>query len=585
MQPGRMYRRLQVVRSTGKIKVLVILMQFDDHQDRDLIDPTDVSTLFQAEGQDEDTIPTGSIKTSFWINSYRTLEIDALVVPWRVVGFAERDCLFGNSGMSKEFQRCFWPILDLLDELHLDPSHAFNWADFDKNVDGFIDSMVVMHSGYGAEWGGVDPNGKTSDQRIWSHSVPAQEDTWRSPSFMIDVGAYSVTSVFRGVEGSGIARLRVLVHEMLHTFGLPDLFDLSRSDQHGGVGSYSIMSDVWGQGTDGTLPGQLDPWSKIKLGWLHPTPITTDGTYSLQPSVMAPEVFILDDPYPEGEYLLIENRHAMSFDEGLPASGALIWHIDENIHLNTEAGGTYQGVDWPANGEHYQVALVQADGNFDLEQAINKGDPTDFFTRGTTLGPGRGGTVYPNTDSYQGGAGVETGIAISGFESNGLKLQFKVNGLPRVANHETVVSISSRSCTLQINTHLCISHMENVSLSEECDCYSFCGIGVLQGCSKYGELPYIRCPSTGVVAGCTMDDWRLDATMDFMTPDSETGLYRPLQPAQEGVPDDAMGILGDIVAAIGNTSETTISSSNRFCGKGVGLPAFSAVVLFWGLSL
>jgi hypothetical protein len=127
--------------------------------------------------------------------------------------------------------------------------------------------------------------------------------------------------------------------------------------------------------------------------------------------------------------------------------------------------------------------------------------------------------------------------------------------------------------------------MENVSLSEECDCYSFCGIGVLQGCSKYGELPYIRCPSTGVVAGCTMDDWRLDATMDFMTPDSETGLYRPLQPAQEGVPDDAMGILGDIVAAIGNTSETTISSSNRFCGKGVGLPAFSAVVLFWGLSL
>ncbi len=98
-------------------------------------------------------------------------------------------------------------------------------------------------------------------------------------------------------------------------------------------------------------------------------------------------------------------------------------------------------------------------------------------------------------------------------------------------------------------------------------------------------LPYIRCPSTGVVAGCTMDDWRLDATMDFMTPDSETGLYRPLQPAQEGVPDDAMGILGDIVAAIGNTSETTISSSNRFCGKGVGLPAFSAVVLFWGLSL
>ena len=549
-------------------------MQFEDHQDRDLIDPTDIDTFFQAEGQDEDLIPTGSIKTYFWINSYHSLEIDALVVLWRVVGFTERDCLFGKSGMSTEFQRCFWPILDLLDELRLDPSQAFNWADFDKNVDGFIDSMVVMHSGYGAEWGGIDPNGKASDQRIWSHSVAAQEDTWRSPSFMIDVGTYCVTSVFRGVEGNGIARIGVLLHEMLHTFGLPDLFDLNRSDQRGGVGFYSIMSDVWRQGTDGMLPGHLDPWSKIKLGWVNPIQITSDGTYVLQPSAMAPEVFILDGPYPEVEYLLIENRQAMSYDEGLPTSGALIWHIDEDAQLNTEAGGTYQGAAWPANGKHYQVALVQADGKFDL----------DFFSKGTTLEPGHGGTIYPNTDSYQGGNVVETGIYISGFELNGLELRFTVNGLPRVANHETVSSISSHSCSLQINTQLCISFMENISRTEECDCYSFCGNGVLQDCSKYGELAYISCPSEGLVAGCTLDDWRLDAAMDFTTPDSDTGLYFPLQPVQEGIPDDVAEILDNILATNGNASQGTMSS-HRFCARSIWLPAFLAVVWYWGLSL
>jgi M6 family metalloprotease-like protein len=537
---GLGHRNLQMVRNAGKLKVLVILMQFEDHQDRQLIDPPEIHTFFQAEGYDEDVIPTGSVKTYFQINSHESLEIDTLVVPWRVVGFTERDCSFGNSGMSKDFQKCFWPILDLLDELHLDSSHLFNWADFDDNLDGFIDSLVIMHSGYGAEWGGVDSNGRTSDERIWSHSMAAQEDTWRSPSYIIDVGSYCVTSVFRGLEGSAIARLGILVHEMLHTFGLPDLFDLTRSDQLGGVGHYSVMSDVWGEENDGTRPGHLDPWSKIKLGWVTATPISADGTYVLQPSSVAPEVFIIDKPYPEGEYLLIENRQAISYDEGLLTSGALIWHIDDNVVLNTQAGGTYQGAGWPANGNHYQVALVQADGNFDLEQAINKGHADDFFTRGMTLGPGKGGTIYPNTDSYRDGNVVETGVTVSGFEFDGLNLRFEVDGLPEVPNHETVASAASNSCLLQINTGLCTSYMKNSSLVEECDCYSFCGDGLLQGCSKYGEFAWVSCQSGGLVAGCTVDDWIMGASIDFLTPDSDSGLYRPLTPLQEILPDDTL---------------------------------------------
>ena len=112
------------------------------------------------------------------------------------------------------------------------------------------------------------------------------------------------------------------------------------------------------------------------------------------------------------EYLLIENRQPISFDAKLPAGGLAIWHIDEAA-TNLVPGFPNQD-GWPKNGKHYKVALLQADGKYDLEQAINSGDSGDlFYASGQSrLGPSFMGGKYPNTDAYQGGLIKQSGVTI-----------------------------------------------------------------------------------------------------------------------------------------------------------------------------
>ena len=64
-----------------------------------------------------------------------------------------------------------------------------------------------------------------------------------------------------------------------------------------------------------------------------------------------------------------------------------------------------RGKAWPSNGAHYGVALVQADGLYDLEMNANLGDSTDMFQFGNGLQPSHrvAQGPFPNTGSYQGG--------------------------------------------------------------------------------------------------------------------------------------------------------------------------------------
>jgi hypothetical protein len=51
-----------------------------------------------------------------------------------------------------------------------------------------------------------------------------------------------------------------------------------------------------------------------------------------------------------------------------------------------------------------------------------------LFVAGRSLGPG-GGSTYPNTDSYQSGTIVSTGISITDISASGPRMSFRVTGL------------------------------------------------------------------------------------------------------------------------------------------------------------
>jgi len=161
------------------------------------------------------------------------------------------------------------------------------------------------------------------------------------------------------------------------------------------------------------------------------------GDFKLRQSWLYPDVYkiVLDNE--ESEYLLIENRQPGispcvggidcseqgSFDTLISLGGLAIWHVDETMYLSGNSVEGYPGQSgWPANGKHYHVALLQADGRYDLEQGYNRGDYSDFFRFDhyfgvdylfPSLDPITG--PFPNTDAYKWGAISQTNHFISGI--------------------------------------------------------------------------------------------------------------------------------------------------------------------------
>lgn len=119
--------------------------------------------------------------------------------------------------------------------------------------------------------------------------------------------------------------LGVVAHELTHLF-------LHHGDMYWtfhnpfAAGHYSLM--------DGTYLGtHIDPFAKLKFGWLRPQLIARSGRYSL-PSIETERfVWILMNPaHSRDEYYIVENRwRGTSYDKQMPDVGGLaIWHIMED---------------------------------------------------------------------------------------------------------------------------------------------------------------------------------------------------------------------------------------------------------------
>ncbi len=212
--------------------------------------------------------------------------------------------------------------------------------------------------------------------------------------------------------------------------GLPDLYGTSQGN---GIGSYDFMSNHWGFPPYFYLsqlyPPILSPWSKIQAGWLDPIVIDASGTFEITASQMSDQIYKINLDEAGIEYLLIENRQAIGFDSFLPQGGLAIWHIDEDAS-NVEGYPGQEGIQWPLNKKHYRVALVQADGNYDLEHRNNNGDQFDLFHgEGVDyLGPSVNFVdgPYPSTDSYTNTMPARTGVLIHEISKSDISMTFSV---------------------------------------------------------------------------------------------------------------------------------------------------------------
>ncbi|KAL3806354.1 hypothetical protein ACHAXA_007695 [Cyclostephanos tholiformis] len=424
--------------ASGIMHNLVLLLRFSDHVGRTLPSRAVVSRLYNYDATDpfvqqvDDIVPTGSVRQLYEFNSHSNFTIETTVVDWITLSKPESYYGNGDSGFTK-FKEA---IIEALTKLDGGGGGAmggppFDFTNFDLDENGALDGFGVLHSGYGAEYGGDDCHGAPDKDRIWSHKGGI--DWTSSPEAdggdVVAVNRFYVSSALRGKCHSNIVRIGVIAHELGHYLGLPDLYD--ETFDGSGLGAYDIMSQSWGLDGSGMYPPNLSAWSKVQLGWATVEVIAYDGIYQLESSATSNKVYKIEAGYPEGEYLLIENRQPTRYDKMMEGGGGLaIYHIDDKVGDQNSRGFPSPQSDWPMNGRHYQVALLAADGKYDLEMGTNQGDSGDLWHSGSALKElNSGSATYPNTDSYQGGSVTPTGVRIYGFGDSGNFMTFRVAGL------------------------------------------------------------------------------------------------------------------------------------------------------------
>lgn len=178
----------------------------------------------------------------------------------------------------------------------------------------------------------------------------------------------------------------VIAHEFGHILGLPDLYDRTEgrfaSQRNWVVGCWSIMAaGQWGCGP-ALAEGRWDrptffaPWEKRQLGWEGSTQVVgdvLDAEFILRPAEQTGD--FLDIPLSDTERLFIEYRDGSSFDTNLPATGVLVYHVDDLRSAPRQRCRSCPKV--------YRVALVEADANGSLitpeGQGGSRGQAGDIF--------------------------------------------------------------------------------------------------------------------------------------------------------------------------------------------------------------
>ena len=199
--------------------------------------------------------------------------------------------------------------------------------------------------------------------------------------------------------------LGTFCHENGHMIcDFPDLYDYGY--ESAGIGGYCLMCA--GANISEKDPTDINAYLKYRAGWAQQ--VTTVTPNVPLTATAASNSFFLHRKSAT-EYFMLENRYKAGRDAALPSSGLAVWHVDEL--------GNNQNEQMTA-GLHYECALVQADGRFDLEHdPRNIGDPTDLFSAAVNNHLGK--NTNPSSKWW---SGTPSGLELTGIGPAGPAITF-----------------------------------------------------------------------------------------------------------------------------------------------------------------
>ncbi|WP_322354803.1 M6 family metalloprotease domain-containing protein [Paratractidigestivibacter sp.] len=239
--------------TVGKVRGIVIRISFPASEDGSEgamtipADETDEQLLqaFNGEADSSSALyPYESLHAYYQRASYGKLDIQVS----QVVNYTAKYPRSHYEGSSVP-QALFVEALQAIDD-------DVNFADFDANNDGYIDSVYFQYAGPNGEWGSTWWPSKF-DTGYLAELAGLQLDGKKV------CGCSKINTI--AADGAAALFLRTVIHETGHLLGLPDLYAYKSNPTGHGVGTFDMMS---------TNEGDQNGFFKWLLGWLDPEDIT-----------------------------------------------------------------------------------------------------------------------------------------------------------------------------------------------------------------------------------------------------------------------------------------------------------------------
>lgn len=265
----------------------------------------------------------GSVKDYYVENSYGKLELTITVAgPYTV---SKNWAYYGENGADGD------DISARVQEFAMEAAQLtfndqnINPAVYDNDGDGYIDAFHIIYAGFGEE-AGADPNS------IWAHEYGFPALTFGNKR----LDTYSCSPELQGNSGNDITHIGIICHEMGHIFGALDFYDTDGNSGGNfvGTGRWDLMgSGNWNN--SGACPAHINMYQKIQCGWVNPVVLTQSQMITDMPNSAMNAVAYRYDTSTPGEYFILENRQKVGFDQYIPGTGLLIYHVSvTNADIN-----------------------------------------------------------------------------------------------------------------------------------------------------------------------------------------------------------------------------------------------------------
>lgn len=225
--------------------------------------------------------------------------------------------------------------------------HAKNGGNIDFTPfaqDGRIDILIIVYAGKGM------------DTTLKSDYLRPHQGRLSEP---VEVQNGILADRYILVPELPIDDIGCYCHEVGHLLGLPDFYNMKSPV----IGGWCLMA-IGDHIDNGRTPAHPSAWCKVHLGWMEPKLIEKPPEIYDIPSILDDNgtIYKIEVQGSDGsEYFLLENRQQKGFDQKLPGSGLLIWHVDENRCVLPAPNSDFNNL---------FLTLIQSDGGNELQSDI-----------------------------------------------------------------------------------------------------------------------------------------------------------------------------------------------------------------------